>query len=56
MKCIVRWLHGLRSNDCDCCGSTLRLLQHMLHNEGDLMKSGSIAKVVDDTGDGSGIA
>ncbi|CAK8686527.1 unnamed protein product [Clavelina lepadiformis] len=44
MKCMVRWLQGLRSNDCDCCGSTLRLLQHMLHNDGDLMKSGNISK------------
>nr|CAB3264762.1 sister chromatid cohesion protein PDS5 homolog A-B-like [Phallusia mammillata] len=44
MKCMVRWLHGLCSNDFDCCGSTLRLLQHMLHNDGDLMKSGSISK------------
>lgn len=44
MKCIVRWLKGLRSNDSDCCGSTIRLLQHMMHNDGDLMKCGCIPK------------
>lgn len=44
MKCMVRWLCGLNSNDLDCCGSTLRLLQHMMHNNGDLMKCGQILK------------
>ncbi|XP_039265625.2 sister chromatid cohesion protein PDS5 homolog B-A-like [Styela clava] len=44
MKCMVRWLCGLNSNELDCCGSTLRLLQHMMHNDGDLMKCGQISK------------
>ncbi|XP_078494213.1 sister chromatid cohesion protein PDS5 homolog B-like isoform X2 [Ciona intestinalis] len=45
MKCMVRWLRGLSSNDTEgCCGKTLRLLQHMLHNDGDLMKCGNISK------------
>jgi len=42
MKCMVRWLIGMKSNESNVCGSSLRLLQHMLHNNGDLMKTGNI--------------